>query len=450
MVRRFQFLLLAGALLLFACVPRFPIDRPAAPAANEPSPASAATAPTASREPAAPSPRAMALSTPLGAPAEHDGQRALEHVRMLAGQIGPRVAGTTGEAAALRYIQAQLTSWGYYVETLAFSFDDPFQQGVVRVDGQEIAARPMAGSAAGRAAGRAVDVGLARPEDIQGRDLQGAVAIAQRGEIPFGEKLANVQAVGAAALVVINSEPGPLLGNLGRTADRPVLGVAGRDGTALQAAAQASATVSVEVPDRTAAQSNNVLARAAPGARCEIVVGAHHDTVPGAPGANDNASGTANVLELARAFAADGLDDGLCFATFGAEESGLHGSQALADRLQAAGELPRAMINLDVTGGSGPIELIGSDALVRLAAELAAQQGSPARPARQPSYSGSDHQSFARLGVPVLYLTSGDFAAIHTPEDTVDRIDAAELDRIGDLAHAAIAALLRNGPSAGA
>lgn len=445
MVGRYRLLLLAGLLVLSACLPAFSAGRRLAPTPDAPPAAPPSRAPTSSETLATATPGvALAPSPTAGGPAEHDGQRALGHLRVLAEQIGPRVAGTAGEAAALQYIQTQLAGWGYAVETLPFSFEDPFQQGTVRLGDQEIAGRPMAGSGTGRAVGRAVDVGLARPQDIRGLDLQGAVAIARRGEIPFGEKLANVQAAGAVALVVINSEPGPLLGNLGRASDLPVLGVPGRDGPALQAAARDGTEVSVEAPGRAAAQSADVLARPAPDARCDILVGAHHDTVPGAPGANDNASGTANVLELARAFAADGLDAGLCFATFGAEESGLHGSAALAQRLQAAGQLPRAMINLDVTGGGGTIELIGTDSLVALGAQLAAQQGSAARPARQPAFSGSDHQSFARLGVEVLYLTSGDFSAIHTPEDTADRIDPDGLDRIGDLAYAAIAALLRD------
>ena len=179
-----------------------------------------------------------------------------------------------------------------------------------------------------------------------------------------------------------------------------------------------------------------------PGERCEVIVGGHHDTVPGAPGANDNASGTATVLELARAFAADGLDPGLCFATFGAEESGLHGSQALAARLQHEGTLPRLMVNLDVTGIGTSVQVIGSPQPAQRALELARQLGIPAERDELPANAGSDHASFARLGVPVVFFTSGDFQGIHSPADVAERVDPAELDRVGDLAYATIKAYM--------
>lgn len=426
--------------------PVTPTAAPTATTAAPPTPAVTAAPPTATAvaTPGAPreSPTAQPGTARASGPAEHDRERAMEHVRALAERIGPRVAGTPGERAAVEYIQGQLAGWGYQVDTLAFSFPDPFQPSAVQVGDERLVAWPMAGSAAGRVAGEAVDVGLGRAEDVAGRDLRGKVAVAQRGEITFGEKLANVQAAGAAALVVINNQPGPFRGNLGHEADLPALSVRGTDGGTLQAAARAGQTVIVESSAGATSQSVTVLASAAPGTRCEVLVGGHHDTVPDAPGANDNASGVANVLELARAFAADGLDPGLCFATFGAEESGLHGSRALAARLQSQGALPRAMVNLDVTGAGGEVEVIGTEELVARALDLAAQRGIPARAAGLPASVGSDHQSFARVGVPVVFFTSGDFAAIHTPQDTVAVVQRDDLDRVGDLAYATVAALL--------
>lgn len=456
---RYRQLLAAAALLLVvACGPAPSPGVPATPTPSEVAPPASATAPPASAatavapaatplaavtpEPAPATPTAPPDQLPVVGPTEHDGQRAHEHVRALAEQIGPRVAGTAGETAAVRYIQEQLAAWGYHVDLITFSFPDPFRSGTVQVDDEQLAALPMIGSPPGRVAGQAVDAGLGRSEDVAGLDLRGKVAIARRGEIPFGEKLASVQATGAVALVVVNNEPGPFRGDLGREAEIPVLGVDDTADAPLRAAAQAGRTVTVEASARATAQSVVVLATAAPGTRCQVLVGAHHDTVPNVPGANDNASGTANVLELARAFAADGLDQGLCFATFGAEESGLHGSRALANRLQAEDALPRAMVNLDVTGAGRDVEVIGSNELVAQALDLAARRGIPARAAGLPDNVGSDHQSFARLGVPVVFFTSGDFSAIHTPRDTVDGVQPDELDRVGDLAFATIAALL--------
>jgi aminopeptidase YwaD len=164
--------------------------------------------------------------------------------------------------------------------------------------------------------------------------------------------------------------------------------------------------------------------------------------VPAAPGANDNASGAASVIELARAFSAAGETDGLCFATFGAEESGLHGSAALVARMSEDGELPGAMVNLDVTGVGERVEVIGSADLVQRALDIAEEKDIPAVASSLPANTGSDHQPFLDAGVPVLYFTSGDFSNIHTPRDSVDQIDEAELGRIGTLAFEAIKDLL--------
>lgn len=387
--------------------------------------------------------RAAAPQQPVQEQAEFDGQRAYLHVLALAQTIGPRVSGTPGEAQAVEYIAAQLRASGYDVEVMPFAVEgNPFRTSVVTAGGRQMSGFALAGSASGRAAGEAVYVGLGDAAGIGDQNLKGKIAVADRGVLRFGEKLQRVRSRGAAALVVINNVPGPLRGALGVEADIPVVGISQEDGEPLLAAARQREVIAVEVPEAGRSEAANVIGRAVPGDRCEVLVGGHHDTVPGAPGANDNASGTATVLELARAFAADGLDPGLCFVTFGAEESGLHGSQALAARLQHEGAIPRLMVNLDVTGIGTSVQVIGSPEPAQRALELARQLGIPAERDELPPNAGSDHASFARLGVPVVFFTSGDFQGIHSPADVAERVDPAELDRVGDLAYATIKAYL--------
>jgi len=387
----------------------------------------------------APSP----VSARVEGPAEFEGSRAMEHIERLSVDIGPRVAGSPGEQQAIDYIAGQLRSFGYTVEVQPFEYvGDRFQAGEVAANGQSFEAYTMRGSAGGEATGEAVYVGIADAGDIAGRDLTGKVAIASRGTIPFAEKLANVENAGAVALVVINSQEGAFIGDLGQATDLPVVSVANEAGQALRDAAAAGSEVKVRAAG-SRATSWNVLARASEDASCEVLVGGHHDSVPGAPGALDNASGAATVLELARAFAADGLDDGLCFATFGAEESGLFGSRAMADRMQSEGTLPRTMVNLDMTGLGDSIDLIGSPELVQIADRLAEEAGIDANPTELEAFLGSDHQSFQVVGVPVIFLTTDDFGQFHTPGDTIATIDPADLERAGDLAYALITELLR-------
>lgn len=111
------------------------------------------------------------------------------------------------------------------------------------------------------------------------------------------------------------------------------------------------------------AESANVVGTLAakPGAR-EIIISAHYDSVRG-PGANDNASGVAAMLELARFFHASALPPGvsLRFVAFGAEEAGLLGSKAYLQRHLLELQNCRLLFNIDEIGGDGAIHVdIGS------------------------------------------------------------------------------------------
>jgi aminopeptidase YwaD len=374
-------------------------------------------------------------------PAEHDGARTFAHVQELAGRIGERVSGTPGEARAVEYIVGQFRESGYTVEVMPFEFEaTAFKNSTVRVGGDDVAAIAMSGSKSGSVTGKAVYVPKADAASLEGKDVKGAVVISDRDGTNFGVKAEAALAAGAAAVVVINREPGLYPGSLAREVDVLVVGIAQESGERLREAAAKGERVSVGIPERTA--SVNVIARPSEGGDCRIIVGGHHDTVPGVPGATDNASGTATVLELARAFAADGLDEGLCWVTFGGEESGLHGSQALVERLKREGSLPDYMVNLDVTGTGTAVEVVGESELQRAAVRLAESLGIRAAASGEAPNSSSDHASFRLAGVRVLMLSSNDYSLIHRPEDTVENIDREILTQVGDLAFAAIGELL--------
>jgi Zn-dependent M28 family amino/carboxypeptidase len=81
-----------------------------------------------------------------------------------------------------------------------------------------------------------------------------------------------------------------------------------------------------------------------------ILVGAHYDTVPGSPGADDNASGVAGMLELARLFSDHPTARTLKFVAFSNEEDGLIGSQVYSRWAKERGERIVAMISLEMIG----------------------------------------------------------------------------------------------------
>lgn len=88
-----------------------------------------------------------------------------------------------------------------------------------------------------------------------------------------------------------------------------------------------------------------------PGVRQQspILVGAHYDTVPGSPGADDNATGVAVLLELARAIATDPAPFPVRLVAFDLEELGV-GSKIYAEALRQLGQKLRLMISLEMLG----------------------------------------------------------------------------------------------------
>lgn len=422
-------LALSGALLA-ACSTSAP--HAAAPPTTPPPASATAAAPTATP-----------TADPLGAP-EPDGQRALAHVRKLAVDIGPRVAGTPSEATARDYIKTMLESYGYDVTVQDFPFDaSAFLP--ARVDAGDTAVPGFAfnGSGAGAVTGPLVVAGIGRPEEFPAGGLHGAVALIKRGDLTFSQKVGNAIAAGAGGVIVYNDSAGSLLGDLSETVSIPVVGIAqaaGEDLAARAAAGPLTAKVSVTPPKGTA---YNVIAKPKGVTQCATITGGHYDSVAVTGGADDNASGASTVLETARVAAARKLPGANCFALFSAEEFGLLGSKAYVASLAPADvNALRAMLNLDVVGLPGDLTLIGSPDLVDTA-RLAGQSVSiGAQVSTLPKGAGSDHLSFEQAGVPVVMFYRND-DAIHTPVDAIGRIDATSLQDDVRIAMATLAALNR-------
>ena len=384
--------------------------------------------PTATTAPASPTP------DPLGEP-EADGDRIIEHVRELSEE--PRVAGTDGEIRARDYIQSTLESYGYDVEIQPFAFDSTrYLPARIELDGVSYAALSLRGAPPGDVTGRVVQAGLGRPADFPPMGAQGAVAFVDRGEITFAEKVANAAAAGASAIIIVNNEDGRLVADA-PGATIPAIGVTTEDGDAMRAqlTANSQATVESQPPTGTA---YNVIARPPGIDVCTTVTGGHADSVPVSPGADDNASGSAGVLEVARLAMANKLAGANCFVLFGAEEIGLYGSLHYVEQLSDE-ELNAltAMLNLDVIGTPVDLVLIGSDDMVEVARVEADALGIEATRGNVPSGLGSDHASFEEAGVPVVFFYRHD-DMIHTRFDAIDRIDAETLEDTVTLAYATL------------
>jgi aminopeptidase YwaD len=384
--------------------------------------ASRIESPTASN----PIPRPPAISDPASVPGPDgaDASTAYEHVRVLAEEIGARPGGTPAERRAADYISGQLRSYGYEVELQEFPIDDTSAE--VQVSGALTRRIEGIGFDSGQsmeARGTVVYVGLGRAADIPVAGLQGRVALIQRGEIEFQEKIRVATSAGAAGIIIFNNRPGLVQGSTASPVRVPAIIISQTDGQDLVQAVErgnVSATVSVKVETKRAV---NVIGRASAGA-CQTVTGGHFDSVLSSPGGTDNASGTAAVLETARVMAKQGHQRNNCFIAFGAEEDGLLGSAHFVRSL-APDERRQltAMINLDMVGSQSPWEFIGGDRMVDLAEQAAGELGISGSMGRLPPNVGSDHQSFEDAGIPVLMLFRDD-NRLHTPADTAAIVDA--------------------------
>jgi aminopeptidase YwaD len=171
------------------------------------------------------------------------------------------------------------------------------------------------------------------------------------------------------------------------------------------------------------------------------VTGGHYDSVAVTGGADDNASGAAATVEVARLAAAHQLAGANCFVLFSAEEFGLFGSKAFVGALtpdEVTGM--RAMLNLDVVGVAGELGLVGDADLIEQARVEGQRAGVQAAPSSLPAGASSDHASFQQKGVPVVMFTRAD-NLIHTEQDAMGRIAAASLHDAVTIAYATLASL---------
>jgi hypothetical protein len=215
---------------------------------------------------------------------------------------------------------------------------------------------------------------------------------------------------------------------------------------------QLHVSINVDI-ETTRATVNNVLAYL-PGKTDEyVIIGAHYDHLgygnydslaPSQigqihPGADDNASGTAGVLELARALAPmkGTLQRGILFASFAGEELGLLGSAHWVQQPTLPLEKAVAMLNMDMIGRIKDDRVyvggIGTGSTLKAAIEQAQAKSNFKIEYSPGGYSASDHTSFVTKRIPVLFFFSGLHSDYHKPSDTWDKINSQGAARLVDV-----------------
>jgi len=198
-----------------------------------------------------------------------------------------------------------------------------------------------------------------------------------------------------------------------------------------------------------------------------IVVGAHYDHLGLQPpvrgtdktpqihnGADDNASGTAGVIELARAVH-DGppLRRNVLFIAFTGEEMGLLGSRHFVEHPTVDLAGVKSMINLDMIGrlNLNQFVVFGTQTAAEFPplVKLAAAETDLQYRAGRGIAGGSDHAPFARRDIPVMFLFTGTHKEYHSPADDWEHIDADGATRVLQMTYRVVTELanLEEGPA---
>jgi Zn-dependent M28 family amino/carboxypeptidase len=252
--------------------------------------------------------------------------------------------------------------------------------------------------------------------------------------------------------------------------DIPAISATGELGQALLDAAETEAEVRIQV-DTTIGDAplRDVIAQHGSGEPV-VMLGAHLDSVLDGPGLNDNASGTAAVLEIAHLLADAGHPGTVRVGLWAAEEFGLHGSRGYVTSLSSEDiDAISAYINLDMLGSVNAVPMVyansgapeGSAAISEFLLGWLQAAGVPAE--EEDLSTGSDHFFFAQAGIPIGGIFSGaselmsaDQAAAnggqagqpmdpcyHLACDTIENVDVEQVATYAQAAAAAAMAILQ-------
>ncbi|HSM36523.1 MAG TPA: M28 family peptidase [Longimicrobiales bacterium] len=413
----------------------------------------------------------------------------LGDVRYLADDaLEGRAAASQGERCAASYIAERMASiglqpagsdgtWfqdfslrvGAAVDAAGLRLGADGSEGVTALESSLLAPFGFSGSGRAEAPLRLVDA--PDPHAHGGADVTGVIAVVEAGEGELDAHFAAsaLSARGAVGVILLLDESRALPDAEGETrpfVGVPVVAVRGEGATAVREAATSGAPGTLEARVKAVeARARNVVG-VLPGAVAAhaeepVIIGAHYDHLGRggsgslAPdsreihnGADDNASGTAALLEAARRLAGGPAPARpVVFVAFSGEERGLLGSGHWVAHPTVPLDGAVAMINMDMVGrlrddaltvyGVGTAEE-WDDILDRTNAGL----DRPFTLGKNPDgYGPSDHSSFYGAGIPVLFLFTNTHADYHRPSDDWERIDADGVERVAAFA-ADIAAVL--------
>lgn len=405
---------------------------------------------------------------------ELSAERALRDLRVLSERIGPRIGGTASERRAADYLADQLDRHGYDVTLQPFPVADKFLAQIG--DPNDLLPDDLCWQAGSSAfgvndvtvEGLAVDVGPITAPNWPADGVTGKIVLGDDMSTSRAAFVADAAARGAIAVVLLPADAvfprraqafSASAGMPTTGVPLPVVGVAQRQKQHLRETLMVTKLpLTITTVAHRGLTSHNVLAeRRGDRGSGVVMVSGHYDSVIGAPGANDDGSGTVLTVEIARVLRRLHTRAALRFALWGSEEQGLIGSRYYVAQLaQAERDRIRAVFQNDMVATSWnpaiTYWLLSFTGLANTATDAVRAAGQ--RLGYDPQIVGpvqrgaSDHQAFQEVGI-----ASGNFSwrgeggpallepPYHSPEDTIAKNVSLErlqvsMELIGSAAYA--------------
>lgn len=379
-------------------------------------------------------------------------QRLRNTVAYLTEEIGPRPPGSMAERSASEYLVERFRELGLNAEVEPFECGSHGAQQSILTHvetGRTYNSLPCQFCALGEIEGRIVFVGDCDTVLREDADFSDKIGLL----IPSGDHvkrmcfLLALEKRGMAGVIVVSPHLDSIITKLIRYPEVriPVVAVSFRTAAELKRLEGEKMALVVEGADTERHESQNVVATLPGDGTNWLVVSSHYDSAPSCPGASDDASGTAVVIELARRMKESARPASIVLLLTGSEEYGDNDGTArgaLAFYERHVSELGTCIGHVDTDdlgnilsipqlylSGPKPFRETALDDSLRMKYCIRGRSG-----------WGCDHGAAEKHGIPYVWFTdlaSGNHPQLHTPEDTIDLLDfnlmAGFLDDIQDV-----------------
>ncbi len=373
-------------------------------------------------------------------------------VEKLADSIGPRPTGSANNIHASSYLEEQFTNLQYPVERQAFDVDIwIYEETSIPFKQSAISAIPFGFSSPGEVNGSILPIINPNQKKLEALNCSGKIVVYLNTMGGMGmmggrglsreELITKISDKGASGFIEVMNKPGGFIErrNLKINSSIPCVGISFEDGHLLLRT-QEDLLLSVTGQKKTVT-AENIIARTNQSSDKKIVLTAHYDTANDSPGAFDNASGVATLLELAQVFREfKSLPYSLEFVGLDASKWYFAGAQHYIDK--NLDEAPHLVMNFDTTAkpaGTRNGVLANDIRLFGITKKLVMDYGFEINLTPMPIF-GTDATKFFERKMPIFVINQWKSPTfINTPYDTPEKLSVDSLKNSTSIAGAILA-----------